>query len=185
MIIVSKNLIITAPGTLLFGNYSHLIRVGNCVGKRNYRWFNLFLWFIIIDALYIAGVSIFHFIVRVQNTGKPWPEVIPMCPANIVLVIYAIVILLTVVGLCGYHCSLICVGKTTYESIKRIEGDALQESCCFRFYSVLCGPAFPSEIDLHKLVDEFQPTHPQTDPFGQPTAHSESDDESSLLQHRD
>jgi len=96
----------------------------------------------------------FHFALRVKATGTAWPDMISKLPAHVVLVVFAFIILITVFGLCGYHCRLICVGKTTYESIKRIEGDISDDSCCFRFYSVLCGPAFPSLVDLRKEVTE-------------------------------
>ena len=32
----------------------------------------------------------------------------------------------------------------------------MQESSCFRFYSVLCGPPFPSLIHLEAFIDDDQ-----------------------------
>jgi len=127
----------------------HCPWVGNCVGKRNYRWFNLYLYSLIISAVYIAGVTTLHGLLKIFTSDKSVYEVLPSLYTHIGLDIWCLVMFMTLFGLCSFHCYLICEGKTTYESIKRIQGNPFHETTLFSFYSVFCGPEIPSQIDLY------------------------------------
>lgn len=97
--------------------FSDLTRVGNCVGAGNYKWFNLFLWFVIMGAMYIVIVCATDFALLSSRASGNWVEKIIQFPFHIGLICYCLIASLSVLSLCIYHCDLICTGKTTYEKV--------------------------------------------------------------------
>jgi len=99
----------------------HCPWVGNCVGLNNYKWFNLFLWSVVLGCTYIFSVSAVSFGLLLSQENTTVIGTITTHPFHLGEIIYSLFICLSVASLCGYHCSLMCKGKTTYESIKKLE----------------------------------------------------------------
>uniref|UniRef100_A0A3B4ASU7 Palmitoyltransferase n=1 Tax=Periophthalmus magnuspinnatus TaxID=409849 RepID=A0A3B4ASU7_9GOBI len=99
----------------------HCPWVGNCVGKRNYRYFYLFTLSLSLLTIYIFTFDIVHVAMRsvvsgFLNTLKETPGTYPFYICFILLVCFFT--LWSVVGLTGFHTYLISLNQTTNEDIK-------------------------------------------------------------------
>ncbi|CAI5770326.1 probable palmitoyltransferase ZDHHC14 isoform X1 [Podarcis lilfordi] len=150
----------------------HCPWVGNCVGKRNYRFFYMFILSLSFLTVFIFAFVITHIIHRSQQTGflnalKDSPA---RYPFNWITVLEAVVCFFSVwsiVGLSGFHTYLISSNQTTNEDIKGSWSNKrgkenfnpysygnIFTNCC----SALCGPISPSLIDRRGFM---QPDTPQ------------------------
>ncbi|KAJ8401762.1 hypothetical protein AAFF_G00377330 [Aldrovandia affinis] len=132
----------------------HCPWVGNCVGKRNYRYFYLFTLSLSLLTIFIFSFAIVHVVMRSVDSG---------------FVVVCFFTLWSVVGLTGFHTYLISLNQTTNEDIKgswsgknRIQNPYshrnIMKNCC----EVLCGPAYPSVLDRRGLMLErsLHPANP-------------------------
>ncbi|CAH1799989.1 unnamed protein product, partial [Owenia fusiformis] len=138
----------------------HCPWVGNCVGKRNYRYFYLFILSLSILCIYIFACVITHLVLRAQ---PPNNFLIAMreSPASVIIIIVAFFSMWTVFGLCGYHSYLIAGANTTNEEIKGTFSSKRNHEN-FNPYSqggvftncmaIICGPIPPSLIDRRGFV---------------------------------
>eukprot|EP01127_Copromyxa_protea_P010531 TRINITY_DN2563_c0_g1_i3.p1 TRINITY_DN2563_c0_g1~~TRINITY_DN2563_c0_g1_i3.p1 ORF type:complete len:266 (-),score=26.69 TRINITY_DN2563_c0_g1_i3:281-1078(-) len=119
----------------------HCPWVGNCVGQGNYRWFNFFLWSVIFGSIYLFFCAGLHFGLMLHEPKATWVDTVKAYPADVGLMSYSFFICLSIFGLCGYHCNLMCKGKTTYENV----------SLSFSF--LFCDGIFPFGLVLRELYD--------------------------------
>ncbi|XP_062980577.1 palmitoyltransferase ZDHHC14 isoform X3 [Elgaria multicarinata webbii] len=143
----------------------HCPWVGNCVGKRNYRFFYMFILSLSFLTVFIFAFVITHVIHRSQKTG--FLNALKDSPASVLEAVVCFFSVWSIVGLSGFHTYLISSNQTTNEDIKGSWSNKrgkdnfnpysygnIFTNCC----SALCGPLSPSLIDRRGFI---QPDTPQ------------------------
>uniref|UniRef100_A0A8C6SCD3 Palmitoyltransferase n=1 Tax=Neogobius melanostomus TaxID=47308 RepID=A0A8C6SCD3_9GOBI len=88
----------------------HCPWVGNCVGRRNYRFFYMFILSLSFLTIFIFAFVITHIILRKYLRG-----VFPDLRSGVVVCFFSV---WSIVGLSGFHTYLISSNQTTNEDIK-------------------------------------------------------------------
>ncbi|XP_030200822.1 palmitoyltransferase ZDHHC14 [Gadus morhua] len=148
----------------------HCPWVGNCVGRRNYRYFYLFIVSLSCLTLFIFSFVVTHVILRSNRTG--FLSALKDSPASVLEVVVCFFSVWSIVGLSGFHTYLISSNQTTNEDIKGAWSTkrgkdnynpysygSILTNCC----AALCGPLPPSLIDRRGLIQSDDP---------QPLSHS-------------
>ncbi|XP_007484866.1 palmitoyltransferase ZDHHC14 isoform X1 [Monodelphis domestica] len=147
----------------------HCPWVGNCVGKRNYRFFYMFILSLSFLTVFIFAFVITHVILRSQQTG--FLNALKDSPASVLEAVVCFFSVWSIVGLSGFHTYLISSNQTTNEDIKGSWSNKrgkenynpysygnIITNCC----AALCGPISPSLIDRRGFIqsDTPQPAAP-------------------------
>ncbi|XP_051922812.1 palmitoyltransferase ZDHHC18a [Hippocampus zosterae] len=147
----------------------HCPWVGNCVGKRNYRFFYSFIISLSFLTSFIFGCVIAHITLRSQS-GKSLIQAIQESPASVVELVICFFSIWSILGLSGFHTYLVASNLTTNEDIKGSWSskrgaeesgnpytyNSILANCCV----TLCGPMPPSLIDRRGFLspEESVPT---------------------------
>lgn len=136
----------------------HCPWVGNCIGKRNYRYYLLFILSGTIDCLYVISLSIAHIVLNVQDSDKEsrGDRVRDGFAASyyfaIILPVYSVAAMGFIGGLTGFHIFLVGKGVSTNEFIKKTFRNRRSPHShgVFRNYlHALCGPWYPTFYSSH------------------------------------
>ncbi|XP_070999089.1 palmitoyltransferase ZDHHC18-A-like isoform X2 [Oncorhynchus clarkii lewisi] len=134
----------------------HCPWVGNCVGKRNYRFFYSFIVSLSFHTSFIFGCVVTHLTLRSQG-GNGLVLALQENPASVVELVICFFSIWSILGLSGFHTYLVAFNLTTNEDIKGswlskrgaedsgnpYTYDNIFTNCC----ATLCGPMPPSLID--------------------------------------
>ncbi|KAJ1528371.1 hypothetical protein ONE63_006788 [Megalurothrips usitatus] len=138
----------------------HCPWVGNCVGKRNYRHFYLFIVSLAFLCVFIFACAVTHIILLTRD-NRQFLEAVKDSPASVISGVICFFSVWTILGLSGFHTYLTASNQTTNEDIKGLftgrpgleahnpysKGNVCS-NCCF----VLCAPLTPSLIDRRGIV---------------------------------
>ncbi|CAE8640378.1 unnamed protein product [Polarella glacialis] len=106
----------------------HCPWLGNCIGKRNYWLFYLFVTFTGSLNVFVLATSISHLVMLCQTfqdslglgSGDAFLRAMKEQPLSAVLVVYSTGIVWFTGGLCAYHNYLVGTNQSTYEQIKGV-----------------------------------------------------------------
>lgn len=139
----------------------HCPWVGNCVGRRNYRYFYLFIISLAFLCVFIFSCVIAHLVIYMNREGETFMVAIQKNPASVIEGVVCFFSVWSILGLAGFHTYLTTSNQTTNEDIKGSfsarSGQANFNpygygNFCKNCLSILCGPVQPSLIDRRGVV---------------------------------
>lgn len=139
----------------------HCVWLNNCVGRRNYRYFFVFVSSATLLALFLLAASITHVVLWKQQENKSFGQAINMWRIPFAMFIYGILAFPYVLSLGGYHLFLMARGETTREylnSHKFLKKDRhrpfTQGSIWKNWLVVLLRPRPPTYLHFKKQYEE-------------------------------
>ncbi|XP_057651416.1 palmitoyltransferase app [Diorhabda carinulata] len=140
----------------------HCPWVGNCVGRRNYRFFYMFIVSLAFLAVFIFACAVAHLILMTKD-DREFLDAVKESPPSVIVAVVCFFSVWSILGLAGFHTYLTTSNQTTNEDIKgSFTSKRGQENfnpysegnVCLNCFHILCGPLTPSLIDRRGVVTE-------------------------------
>jgi palmitoyltransferase ZDHHC9/14/18 len=139
----------------------HCPWIGNCVGKRNYRYFLWFVTMALVNILWVMALAATDLGLRLIASGlsglDAFVTVVLSNPADILVILYTLVAGGFVAVLFFFHLHLVTNGITTNEQIKKMykgKKNPHTHGCCRNWAQLFCAPAYPSAIAPREYVTD-------------------------------
>ncbi|KAL3527913.1 hypothetical protein ACH5RR_012569 [Cinchona calisaya] len=134
----------------------HCPWVGQCIGKRNYCCFFLFVSSSALLCIFVFSMSALYMKFLMDDFGTAW-EAVKESPASIVLMAYCFVLFWFVGGLTGFHLYLIGTNQTTYENFRykaETRINVYDRGCANNYVEVFCSRKGSSKINFRSYENE-------------------------------
>ncbi|CAG9313167.1 unnamed protein product [Blepharisma stoltei] len=138
----------------------HCPYIGNCIGKRNYKYFITYLSIATCLDFSSFAVSLAHILEKEVN-GEFSNEIIP----SIIVIIFAFIAMWIVFGLYSFHIYLLFVNMTTNEKIKnlwpiKLFGPYHRGSCMKNILYWLKSERGSCQFKPHRVVSQYEDESP-------------------------